>query len=229
MPPMYENLDIQALQDIVEKPLELDVPPPAMEDQNELRNMPIKELELMLQEPELMLPKNEWMQREIVDLIREQKGSDYVAKLIRETRLEDELWLVYATSREKEEDGKTTAQLAKDWLRERENPLADVLPDTVETFIADPNGVFYIELSDQVIYHMLEFDLVLDQYIYGWMEEPFICKALNGVWAHKEVYGDIVEINFTEIWCETGQCIIKTDHPLARSIGGTVEDIFTIK
>lgn len=226
---MYENLDIQALQDVIDKPLELDVPPPEMAEKTQLQLLSVHELEQMLKEPEIMEPQNEWMQREIVELIRAQKGSDYVSKLIQETRLKDEMWLVYATGQKEEEDERTQAQQAKDWLRERQNPLAEVLPDTVKTFIHDPNGVFYIELDDQVIYHMLEFDLVLDQFIYGWMEEPFITKALNGVWAYVEVYGSITEINFTDIYAESGHCVITTDHPLARNISGKVDEIFTAK
>jgi len=193
-----------------------------------LETYPTQELEAMLQDPELGHPANRAVRDEILRVLADRCGADFVNNLIKNVERQGGGWAFYATSQEQAgSTQESSAQRAKDAFKAFDLPLADLIPDKVESFIIDESGIFYLELTDTKFLHMQGYELVLDKFITGWME-PYKVTGLTGIHAIKDIYTETVELAFTSLEVVGQMAIITTDHPMASQIEMPIDDLITI-
>lgn len=183
-----------------------------------LKEASTEELELLLSSRDIGLPQNQDMRDMVLELLTEQRGARYVADLLESLREVDaSAWLKYVTSANLGGDNLTQAERAREELRRVNNPLAEIIPDGVVTFIMDDNGTFYLRLEQEETAHMADFDLRLAEEVSGIAEMDYT-YALHGVTALAQVNGKLLEIDFQEIRANGEDITITTNHPIAKIV-----------
>ncbi len=175
------------------------------------------ELEQLLTSPEIGTPQNEGIRDQILGLLTERLGADYVGELLAAMRPVGGAWLQFVTSREEEDAERTPADRARDKLRELHCPLAEIVPDHVMNFVIDPNGTFYMRLEQTEMVHLKDFDILLEEEISGIVEEDW-AHHLHGVKGLAQMQDSMIEFEVRELRVDRTRVTITTDHPVARVV-----------
>lgn len=187
-----------------------------------LREASAQELEALLMDPSLHEPANSAIRDEVISLLAEHKSPNHVNQLL-DMLAPEVAEMGKMASGEAGDRALPPAERARKALGEMNNPLADVIPDTVRHFLMDSDGTFYLELFEGEVFTMEDFDLVLDPIVTGVMEADRI-HSLSGVHARKDVEMQTIEIQFLEFLMSGDMITAQTNHPKAPIVHLRRED-----
>ena len=176
-----------------------------------------EELEILLADPALHAPENVKVRNEVLGVLNDRLSPERVNQILKEVEIKRVDMFQMTSTQEVLDTDKTAAERARAALSEAGCPLADLIPDEVRHFIIDPDGTFYLELEQPELYHMADFDMVLDQIITGVIEDDTM-HSISGLYAQKDINDKTVSIQFLEMFFDGDQITIKTNHPMAQIV-----------
>lgn len=176
------------------------------------------ELERLLASPELEAPENAALRDELLGVLQMRCGSAYLDRVLEGVRdVDGGNWVQEVSQNYRLDMEKTPAQRAREALREFNCPLAEIIPEHVERFHIDSEGLFFMELEAQEMVHFSDFDMLLGEEVSGRVEVDRL-EELFGVSAMVFVQDRAVDITLTEMHVDGDRITIVTDHPLARVV-----------
>ncbi len=173
--------------------------------------------ELLLQNPDMQRETNDAMRDQVLSVLAERHGPDYVAKLFLRAKSQDlswEMWPVGDAQKHLDHEHHTPAERAREAFKEHNIPIWSLVPDDIEHFQIDDNGVWNMYLPDKELIHMPYFDVLLEDEISGIME-PDHCWNVLGIHAISNVHGATVDLSMVEFITYRSDVIVTTNHPLA--------------
>lgn len=187
-----------------------------------------EELEQLLMDPSLAEGVNASLRDEILRILGERKGRDYVNGLVANATREPQADQAQINFDPNATAEKTPAERAREVLASYGNPLADAIPKDVKSFLVNADGAFYLELHEGRSIQMKDYDLVMDQVVTGQMESGVV-NNLTGIKAVKEIYTEQVEIRFLGMEVSGNMIIITTDHPMAPKLQLGIDELIALR
>jgi hypothetical protein len=185
---------------------------------------------LLLDDPSMQRAQNDSLRETALRVLSDRHGADYVTKLFQRAKKQDlswEMWPVGDAQQHLDHDEYSPAERAREAFREHNMPLEFLVPDEVEHFQIDDNGVWNLYLPDKELLHMPQFDILLEDELSGIME-PDHCWNILGVHAIATVEGTAVDIDLVEFYVLGANVIVTTSHPLCPVVHINPDDFIQV-
>jgi hypothetical protein len=111
--------------------------------------------------------------------------------------------------------GSTPAEQAREAFKKLDSPLAEIIPEDLQSFVIDPNGRFNLRLPENEVLHLKEMDLFLEKEISGNLA-PDRAASLKGISASAQLDKQLVKFRVEELIVHGNELLLKTDHPVMR-------------
>lgn len=185
------------------------------------------ELERLITDPALEKAENAAIREQVMALLSERKGADFVDELLQQAEVDQSSWLQMMSGGEGEVEGETPAKRARETFAKYMNPLAEIIPDDLSSFIIDPQGNFYMRMETPELVHLRDFDLLIGEEISGTLE-PDRIRDVFGLTAMSQMDQELVQFQLLEFFVQGRDITIMTDHPLARVVHLLYDDFLVV-